>query len=158
MTNETEQMVLVHDPDRCVGCRFCMVACSHKHFGVVDLSKSNIRIYFDLKTLRFEAIYCHHCDDPICMAVCPVNAIVKDENTGIVRIQPAKCIGCRLCNTMCPLSVPWFDVNARISEKCNLCDGDPECVKFCPAYALQLVPREQAKKQLAIAYKVVTEG
>jgi len=158
MSDETKQLVLVHDAERCTGCLFCMVACSHKHFGYVDLNKSNIRIFFDPKTLKFEAVYCHHCDDPLCMTACPVDAITKDEITGIVKVSPAKCIGCRLCNMMCPLSVPWFDVDARISRKCDFCDGDPECVKFCPTYALQVVPREQAKERLVKAYKVLVEG
>lgn len=153
--NETQQKVLIHDPERCTGCLFCMVSCSYKHHGYVDLNKANIKITFNPKLLKFEATYCHHCDEPICMTACPVDAISKDEITGIVKTNPAKCIGCHLCNIMCPLSVSWFDTEARISQKCDLCDGDPECVKFCPTYALRFVPREEVTDKLIKTYQVI---
>ncbi|MHA1594022.1 MAG: 4Fe-4S dicluster domain-containing protein [Candidatus Baldrarchaeia archaeon] len=147
------QMVLVYNPWRCTGCTSCMIACSYKHYGVLDYNLSNIKISFAEELKRFEAVYCHHCEEPICATVCPVSAIVKDEDTGIVTIDVMKCIGCQLCNVMCPLSVPWFNEALRVSIKCDLCDGDPECVKFCSSRALRFVPREEATALLKEIYK-----
>ncbi|PCN50495.1 4Fe-4S ferredoxin, partial [Candidatus Geothermarchaeota archaeon ex4572_27] len=70
-------------------------------------------------------------------------AIWKDE-AGIVRINRLKCIGCKSCNYACPLSAPIFIEELRASSKCDLCDGDPECVKFCSSGALRAYPREEA--------------
>ena len=73
-------------------------------------------------------------------------AIVKDEKTGIVRIDSMKCIGCKYCIIACPISIPWFDDEYRVAAKCDLCDGDPKCVKLCPSDAIIFVPREEARE------------
>ena len=63
---------------------------------------------------------------------------------GWVLINHLKCIGCRMCVYVCPLSAPFFDEKHRVAMKCDLCDGDPECVKHCSSRALKLVSREEA--------------
>ncbi len=77
------------------------------------------------------------------MAACQSGAIWKDD-LGIVRINRVKCVGCKSCNYACPLSVPVFDELRRVSGKCDLCDGDPECVKFCSSGALRAYPKDTA--------------
>ncbi|MCX8204772.1 MAG: 4Fe-4S dicluster domain-containing protein [Candidatus Nezhaarchaeota archaeon] len=134
---------LVFDPDRCTGCRNCEAACSLKHYGEANYSKSFIRHVFDPAVGTFQAILCLHCEEPICAASCISKAIEKDE-AGIVRINTVKCVGCRSCVYACPLSAPFFDEFLRASVKCDLCNGDPECVKFCSSGALRAYPREAA--------------
>jgi len=107
-----------------------------------------------LEKETFEAIYCQHCEDPLCAASCPVKAIKKNEETGIVKINSMKCIGCQNCNIACPVHAPQFDKDRKISVKCNLCDGKPECVKFCSTRAVRLVDRGEADRLLKEIYDV----
>jgi molybdopterin-containing oxidoreductase family iron-sulfur binding subunit len=87
---------------------------------------------------------CFHCDSPHhspCTFVCPVNATVRDEKTGLVDHIPVRCIGCRYCMVACPYharTFNWWDpkwpepmeelLNPRVSprmrgvvEKCTFC-------------------------------------
>ena len=116
-------------------------------------SEMCIRDRFNEKLQAFEAVYCHHCDNPYCLNICPADAISKDEVTGIVRINPLICVGCGSCNFACPLGIPRRDPQMRVAVKCDLCEGDPECVKQCPTQALRYVPREEAYSFLTEKYR-----
>ncbi len=147
MRKETDdQKVLLYDPAKCTGCRYCEVACSYYHFKEFSLEKAHLHVQFDEKNGDFEAIYCQHCDEPVCVAACPSEAAVKIEDTGLVRINPMKCIGCKTCTFACPLSVPWFNPDYRISMKCDFCDGDPQCAKFCSPQAIRVTTRKEASQ------------
>lgn len=142
------QKVIVYDPELCTGCRHCEIACAFKHYGSVDLSKSYLSILFnsDNGTGTFEAVNCQHCAEPICINVCPSEAMGKDAETGWVTVNSLKCIGCQMCVYMCPLAVPFFDEERKAAAKCDFCDGDPECVRHCATAALRVVSREDALK------------
>ena len=47
-------------------------------------------------------VACQHCENPACAKVCPVGATYKDPETGMVRQDYDKCIGCRMCMAACP--------------------------------------------------------
>ena len=83
-------------------------------------------------------------------AACPVDpkAIVKDPELGLVTIDKMRCIGCRSCQYACPISIPIFDEVSQISYKCDFCDGDPLCAKYCSTNAIKVVTREEAKKSM----------
>jgi Fe-S-cluster-containing hydrogenase component 2 len=44
-----------------------------------------------------------------------------------------------LCATYCPRQVIVRDVQSGKSVKCDLCHGDPLCVRACPTGALELI-------------------
>jgi Fe-S-cluster-containing dehydrogenase component len=145
-TQMQQQNVLLYDPSRCTGCRYCEIACSYYHFKQFNLEKAHLHVEFDEKTGDFEAIYCQHCDEPVCVAACPNEAATKDQVTGLVKINPMKCIGCKTCTFSCPLSVPWFNADYHVSMKCDFCDGDPQCAKFCSPQAIRVANRKEAWK------------
>ena len=77
---------------------------------------------------------------------CIMVPLVSITRTGIVKINTMQCIGCRSCNFACPISIPHYDPILKISLKCDLCEGDPWCVKFCTTGALHYIPRKEARK------------
>lgn len=148
-----EQKVLFYDPQKCSGCKYCMLSCSFYHFGVLDLEKAYLRVYHDdTKPVTFVNAHCTHCEYPMCEAACPVDpkAIVKDPELGFVTIDKMRCIGCRSCQYACPISIPIFDEGFKISFKCDFCDGDPRCAKFCSTGAIKVVSRGEAKKLMEV--------
>lgn len=123
-----------------------MIGCAYKYNKVFNFDLARLYVMEDPKQPgRFINSHCSHCVFPACLAVCPTEAIYKDES-GIVKISPLKCIGCRMCNYACSISIPKIDLEKNISVKCDLCDGDPACVKMCSTNALQFLPREEAQK------------
>jgi anaerobic dimethyl sulfoxide reductase subunit B (iron-sulfur subunit) len=87
---------------------------------------------------------CNHCVAPACVTSCPVSAILRDEDTGLVYIDKELCINCESCVTACPYAVPKMDVERGIVDKCDGCldrvrEGKkPICVEACPLRALEL--------------------
>jgi Fe-S-cluster-containing dehydrogenase component len=54
------------------------------------------------------------------------------------------CIGCRMCMLGCPFGVIAFNSAEGVIAKCDTCDGDPECVRFCTPHALEFRESELA--------------
>ena len=149
-----DEKVIVYDPFYCSGCMTCMTACSTYHNGATSLSKARIQILRheahaitridEEDDLIFDMISCQHCDQPFCLMFCPTLAIQKDRETGAVHIDHDKCVGCRTCMTVCPFGAISYDKDRRQVMKCELCGGDPQCVRFCQTGALQFVAKEFA--------------
>lgn len=85
------------------------------------------------------AVMCAQCSEPACEASCPTGAITKNPETGIVKINQTKCLGCGLCSLVCPYGGIEYNPATKFTVKCDLCGGDPECVKACPHGVLKLI-------------------
>lgn len=116
--------------------------------------------YPSLKMMNI-TVACQHCDNPACVKVCPVGATYQDPETGVVRQDYDKCIGCRMCMAACPYtgvrSFNWEEPQYHLDfavgdadvsphqkhtvEKCTFCwhrlakGVQPACVEVCPARA-----------------------
>jgi len=96
-------------------------------------------------------VMCMQCDEACCLKVCPVGAITRDE-TGVVAKNDDKCIVCKMCVSACPLGNISYSPSERKVFKCNLCEGDPKCAKFCSSGAIQFVdPSEIPGRKKAVA-------
>ena len=135
--------VLVTDPTKCNGCKECQIACSRKHTGLDTGEFSRIHVLEAGKGDFFLPITCQHCENPSCMAVCPEKAIYKDEGLNRVMINQDLCIGCQLCVSACPTGAMAFHEGRAKAFKCDLCGGDPECVRACEPKAVDYVNAHQ---------------
>ena len=58
------------------------------------------------------SISCNHCINPACIPACPVEAISKDSEYGIVQSDRSICISCGSCEAECPWEAPqYYDKN-----------------------------------------------
>lgn len=142
------QKKLVFYPKNCTGCRYCEIACTTKHHGVCGREGSRLRLVSNDKEMTHQALFCRHCQRPVCVELCPVGAIVKDEATGQVRILVTECIGCGLC-TACPLGAMFMNTRSGLAANCDLCGGEPACAQFCAFGALQYVSAEKQRGLVA---------
>jgi len=132
---------LISKPALCVNCRICEMACAHQKSGVFSPVKARIWIDKNEKGLN-EPVICRHCLRPPCARACPSEKgipIQRDRKTGIVRFSNENCVGHHACIGACPFGAMRIDPHTGQVFKCDLCGGDPECVKWCPTGALQYV-------------------
>lgn len=129
-----------HDKSLCSGCRTCEIVCTVAHRGVASSELSNIQWRKNIMDGCSTDIYtCKQCPGAECVAVCPTGALHTDKETGARVIDESKCVGCQTCLNACPVnpSMIRYDPTTNKCYKCDLCNGDPQCVKFCPTGALQ---------------------
>jgi len=159
--------VLMINYEKCTGCRICELVCSVIHEGVSNPARSRINV------IKWEAeglyipMSCQQCEDAPCQAICPVKALSRDQALDYVKVDYNICIGCRSCVAVCPFGAMGFDVIGKKVIKCDLCEGDPQCVRFCEVKAIEYVDaerldmvkkREAAQKQSAAQKKALTLG
>jgi Fe-S-cluster-containing dehydrogenase component len=158
---------MVIDLRKCVGCNACSLACRQEHGTTPGILYSRVlnREVGRYPNTRFEVLplLCMHCDNPACVAVCPVGATYKRAD-GIVFQDKDKCIGCKLCIGACPYGARFFNDSASKEyfpgqgktayetvkagahvkdtvEKCDFCVEraqaglEPACVQSCTATA-----------------------
>jgi Fe-S-cluster-containing hydrogenase component 2 len=128
---------IVISPEKCTGCRLCELACSYNRVNSFNPKDAAISVLsFDEIGLAVP-MTCLQCEDPHCMTVCMVDAISKDPETGLVTVDQDKCIGCKMCVSACPFGNMTYSSRQKAVVKCDLCGGDPECVKVCDAKAIE---------------------
>ena len=148
---------MLFDSTRCVGCRACMSACreanvlppevAHIDGGVYDApadlsgsTKTVIKLYTDGQHSAFLKAQCNHCIDPACVSVCMAGALHKAPN-GVVVYDKSVCVGCRYCQVACPYDVPKFQWHEAVPVivKCEMCahrKEGPACAGVCPRGAI----------------------
>lgn len=145
---------VVANPNKCIGCRTCEIACALAHTRENSLTGDTHQIEFNprlnvIKTANISApIQCRHCEDAPCAAVCPVGAIVNRNNT--IQVDAEICIGCKTCLMACPIGaidlapkyingekklqqslkciehVKVYNKEKIVANKCDLCINRPE--------------------------------
>ncbi|MDR1014804.1 MAG: 4Fe-4S dicluster domain-containing protein [Coriobacteriales bacterium] len=156
----------------CIGCQFCATRCKVENnlpngiWWNRILTEGGLHMdtpsgeYPRLKMSYFQ-VACQHCDNPACVKACPVGATYKDAETGVVRQDYDRCLGCRMCLAACPYTgvrsfnweEPKYSVDFAVGdkdvpahqkhvvEKCTMCwhrtarGEQPACVADCPGRA-----------------------
>lgn len=158
--------ILLVDPDKCTGCRQCEKVCSLKHEGECNPVLSRIKVLKDEIMGQYFVtvpVVCQQCEIPTCMEVCPMEAIYEDPTTGARLVDEDRCTGCRMCIISCPVGAAEIHPTKHTSFRCDLCGGDPECVKICLHGALSYIEkdkigykgRREAVKKLIRSLKLV---
>lgn len=155
-----KQLGLMIDLDKCIGCKTCVVACRNHH-GLVDHENcmpNRIPYYIRVESategtypMVFErswVVPCQHCKNAPCIKACKAEAIGKDPQTGIVRIDQGKCSGSKACIEACPWNVIQFNAQTNKAHKCDLCYDRvvaglvPVCAEVCLTDAISFGEKE----------------
>lgn len=154
------KFVMVIDLAKCKNARKCVEACQKGHH--LPKGQEFMKIYLLQDSDKTSPYWfpkpCFHCDNPLCVSVCPVGATYK-RSDGIVLVDNERCIGCKFCMTGCPYSsrvfawkhYPEFDEDKEpyspeagspgkegTVSKCDFCPDlirvgkVPYCVSACP--------------------------
>jgi len=118
--------------------------------------RSRIKVARAKDGLSNVPVLCLQCLKAPCAEQCPVNAISSRE--GLVVVDRQACIGCGACVTACPFGAITL-IDGEVL-KCELCGGDPACVKYCAAKAVQFIDISKAAeiKQQEHALKALKVG
>ena len=79
---------------------------------------------------------CNICQTWPCAEKCPTAAFQVRARGAGTRINPKRCIGCGLCLVACTQGNIWMNLERGYAVKCDLCGGDPECLRTCPKSAI----------------------
>lgn len=173
------QMAFYFDQNRCMGCHACVVAC--KDWNDVQPGQARWRRLTTKENGTFPnvsvfntVLSCNHCANPACTAACPVGAIYKREEDGIVIVNRDLCQDIRACAVACPFGAPQFgdDESEPVPEaswavdhpmqKCTFCwdrlaDGlVPSCVGACPQRAIDFGTAAEIAAKYPTAVRTVT--
>ncbi|MFB0568124.1 MAG: 4Fe-4S dicluster domain-containing protein [Nitrososphaeria archaeon] len=130
-----------YDPDKCVGCRVCEYVCSLEKEKTFNPTLSRIR------TLRIypntnASLACRLCEDAPCVIACPRKALEQSKENGVILVDDDKCDGCGWCIEACDFGTITLMPDKKTVAICDLCDGEPKCVKWCPEEALELSSKD----------------
>ena len=142
-----EQQLKIN-PDQCIGCRSCELACALENDGIMAAERSRIAVISFVESPVYGLPYhfpttCRQCEDAPCLTACPEDAIGEDLQEGrIVRVDAALCTGCGQCARACPFGAIKIDPASQKAYKCELCDEDPACAAICPTDAIGFAVQE----------------
>lgn len=174
-----DELGMLYDATKCVGCKACMSACKRVNNdngnlecdkaafdkdtlwdAPSDLTGNNrtiIKLYKETgQPWSYVKYSCMHCQTPACVSVCPVRALTKDKQTGVVDYDKTACIGCRYCQIACPFNIPKFQWDRALPQivKCNFCkhtflekNGTTACASVCPSGAILFGQRKDLLKE-----------
>ena len=169
--------MIIVDFGKCAGCRTCEAVCAqynHKRvidgeplWGLGNPALANIRVHHFNPDVDVP-VTCSMCRDNPCIQACPVDpdgqgrrAIYRDAKTLAIKSDPNRCIGCCSCAKACREQRSGIIVSnpdTRVPERmCTLCDGDPQCVKYCPYEALRCEIGREGKEYAAAAETIADE-
>lgn len=132
------------DKTKCTGCLLCELTCSAFNAGMIQRQASAIRVRLhDLSDSIHQPIVCRQCTKMRCL---------KEEGLDYDPSEARKFFWDRPERTkQCPFGA-LFLFEGKVLH-CNLCGGDPECVKSCPTGCLSLDVGRQVKGERKVKRK-----
>jgi len=147
------------DPDKCVGCCVCEYACSFEKEKAFNPVKSRIRVVRLAPVINM-SVTCRLCEDAPCVTACPREALTQSKETGVIMVDQDKCNGCGWCIEACDYGAIMLHPDKKVVFVCDLCEGDPKCVEWCPEEALDFVTKDvlAQKARLTAVRKLFQEA
>lgn len=135
---------------KCTGCHMCELACSAYHEGAYRPSVARLFSEVNPTTGATKGHTCLQTGCAKCQQACPNDAILTKEITVTVRgefagkakvgdtvkgyvlvVDEEACTNCGECYDVCPTGVIHEHPDREVAFKCDLCDGQPQCISFC---------------------------
>lgn len=116
--------------EKCTSCGACEEKCSTLFKKENNRDKSSIQV--NPRNGGRLINVCNQCGR--CIDVCPAEALTRD-NSGVVRLDSKRCVGCLICVGFCPTSAMRQHDDYLIPFKCTSCG---QCVGVCEQGALVL--------------------
>jgi Fe-S-cluster-containing hydrogenase component 2 len=135
---------------KCTGCHMCELACSAYHEGEYWPSVARLFAVVNPTTAAIKGHTCLQTACAKCQEACPNEAIVTRQITvrpegefagkekigesvgGLVLVVDEDlCTNCGDCYEACPYDVIREHPTREVAFKCDLCDGEPQCIAFC---------------------------
>jgi anaerobic carbon-monoxide dehydrogenase iron sulfur subunit len=127
---------------KCTGCHMCELACSAWHEGAYRPSVARLSVSVNPTAITVRGKTCLQTGCAKCEEACPEGAIrrerivirspVAEEAAGyVLRVDETACTNCGVCYPVCPHGVLFEHPDRHVAVKCDLCDGDPQCITFC---------------------------
>ena len=130
LAKNREPIWIARDLSKCSGCRKCEIVCSLRHEGRIWPEASRVRVFMLVPGADFPHL-CVQCEDYPCVETCPFHALSVSKKTGAVLVNQEKCTGCGDCIEACPGRIPHMHPKEKKILICDLCNGNPRCVKVC---------------------------
>jgi carbon-monoxide dehydrogenase iron sulfur subunit len=174
MQSYEENVIIYANPEKCLACHSCELACGVAHGNGADLLSAvaaslplharNRVVVADGVTLPMQ---CRQCEDAPCTFACPTGAC--RQANGQIQINEKNCIGCKQCAMVCPFgaitvrteefAAEGSRTNRGVAKKCDLCtdwrahNGKTvtACVEACPTKAIRLVNLKKYRQALVEA-------
>lgn len=113
------------------------MTCSFAHEDAFSPTLSRVRVVKIEEEGFDRPVLCRQCVKAACIEVCPTGALTKDGPEGSIRLNAQECIGCGACVESCPFGAMHLHPGTGLALVCDLCGGDPQCVKRCTPGAIR---------------------
>jgi len=156
---------------KCTACHMCELACAAWHEGAYRPSVARLYSACNPTTAAIKGHTCLQTGCSKCQEICPQDAIVTKEITVKVKgafdskekiggdtvkgyvlvVDEELCTNCGECYDVCPTDVIHPHPEKDVAFKCDLCDGDPQCITFCQNQYVLAVDLKVDKADKALA-------
>ena len=142
-----ERKFIAADLEKCSGCGTCELICAIKRENQYNSRCSRIKILRNYRLVNL-AMTCRLCDDAPCVIACPQKCLVQSEKTGAILVDDNECDCCGLCMEVCPYGAISLHPEKETVLICDLCEGEPQCIEWCPEEALGLVTQKELDENI----------
>lgn len=114
LTSVEHQWCRIIDLRKCTGERKCVSSCQTRHGLPADQTWMRVLSWKGIDGKEhFQPVPCQLCENPPCVAVCPVSATYKNPQ-GITLVDQDRCVGSRACMAACPYEARYFNWDESI--------------------------------------------
>ena len=124
-------------------CKACTARCSYfyhpENNGVLSIAE-----------LASYALVCRRCEEPHCVAACPVEALEQQPDMENLLVRHSiRCVSCKTCSHACQYGTIYPENVPMLIHNCDFCldrrdnEAEPLCATTCEYGALRLQSGDQ---------------